>query len=276
MIVKQFLIVGASGEAGQSAIQAIRSLDKSAIIIGTTTGVNDIIGVDFTLHNVRADQSIVQLILSQMSKVGHEPEFEAIIYTPALGEVGIPIANTTKHALEESLAISYDPMILLEKKFEPKKMVAYSAFYWLDHTKSFYGAMGHVKRIMDEWAIAKPTSRKIVRAGTFFSQSVRGISIVLQRMMKKTNDPELLELKKAYESSNSKFLDFFLQYAWDHEKAAFSSNFPAIAYRPTKRDDLSRGLIAVLKGTSPITSVLGDWTWEENQLPVLPDWFTRI
>ncbi|MCG9873472.1 MAG: hypothetical protein MH321_01645 [Leptospiraceae bacterium] len=91
-----------------------------------------------------------------------------------------------------------------------------------------------------------------MRAGTFFSKSVRGISLVLQRLIKKTEEPDIQALKLAYEKSGMKF--------------------PDTGYRPTTREDLSHGLQIALKSNGLIMSILGDWTWEENSMPQLPDW----
>ena len=81
-----------------------------------------------------------------------------------------------------------------------------------------------------------------MRAGTFFSKSVRGISLVLQRLIKKTEDPDIQALKIAYEKSGMKF--------------------PDTGYRPTSREDLSLGLQIALNSNSVIISILGDETWE--------------
>ncbi|MCZ8347277.1 MAG: hypothetical protein O9346_12745 [Leptospiraceae bacterium] len=81
-----------------------------------------------------------------------------------------------------------------------------------------------------------------MRAGTFFSKSVRGISLVLQKLIKKTEDPDIQALKIANEKSGMKF--------------------PETGYRPTSREDLSLGLQIALNFNSVIISILGDETWE--------------
>jgi len=270
---KQYLIIGASGEAGQSAVEAIRNLNNQAFIVGTTTQKVNVPGIDLTLFEIQAEENIDKYVQSALDHAKCSPKFEALIYTPALGEVGIPIASISLTSYKQALGISFDPMLALEKHLKPKLTIGYSAYYWLDHTKSFYGSMGHVKRCMEEWALQSPTNRRIIRAGTFFSKSVRGISLVLQRLIKKTDDPDILKLKNAYEGSGKKFPEFFLEYAWIHEKEGFSSRFPNVPYRPTSRADLSRGLQIALESKSPIVSVLGDWTWEESFMPELPSWF---
>lgn len=81
-----------------------------------------------------------------------------------------------------------------------------------------------------------------MRAGTIFSKRVRGISLVLQKLIKKTEDPDIQALKIANEKSGMKF--------------------PDTGYRPTSREDLSLGLQIALNSNSFIISILGDETWE--------------
>ncbi|WP_411823870.1 hypothetical protein [Leptospira sp. 'Mane'] len=274
MSKKQYLIIGGSGEAGQSALQTLRKLEPEALLVASTTSESNVEGSDITLKRIFADQNIVANVKEQLKQNNLSSQWDALIYTPALGEVGFPIQATTKKALSEALGISYDPMVLLEIEFQPKLTIAYSAFYWLPHTYSFYGSMGYVKKKMDEWAFASQANRRIIRAGTFFSKSVRGISLILQRSLKKTDHPEMNVLKEEWEKSGKKFQDFFLDYAWKHESEAFSEKFPNIPYRHTNRDDLGRGLKLALQSSHPIVTVLGDWEWTEDTMPILPNWFT--
>ncbi|MDZ4726074.1 MAG: hypothetical protein SH817_07950 [Leptospira sp.] len=273
MSENKYLVIGGAGEAGQSAIEYFRKNDKNCLIISTTSENSNISGADVILTHIKANEDIVENIQSQLEDKLLSGIFHTIVYTPALGEVGYPIRQTTKDALEVALGISYYPMLELEKFYTPKFTIAYSAFYWLSHTLAFYGSMGFVKLRMDEWALASPTNRRIIRAGTFYSKSVRGISIVLQRTMKTTTDPDLIKLKTAFNESGKKFQDFFLDYAWKHEKEYFSNPGFKQAYRPTNREDLTRGLGNAMNTDAPITTVLGDWEWNENKLPDLPEWF---
>ncbi|MBM9548638.1 hypothetical protein JWG40_16550 [Leptospira sp. 201903074] len=271
----QYLVIGGSGEAGQSAILCLREKDPTAYIVTSTTTNEPVSNADLTLFNKTAEPGLADQILTDLKNHTISPSFKAIIYTPALGEVGFPIAETTSEQIKETLKICLDPILELEQTLKPELMVAYSAFYWLSHTLSFYGSMGVAKYKADLWALENPKTRRIVRAGTFFSKSVRGISIILQRTMKKTTNPDLLTLKSRFEKSKQKFMDFFLSYAWEHEKEAFPSQFDT-PYRPTKREDLSRGLTLALESKAPIVTVLGDWSWEETELPKVPDWFGQF
>lgn len=271
----QYLVIGGSGEAGQSAILCLKEKDPSAYIITSTTTNEPVSNANLTLFGKTAEPGLAVKIRSDLKNHNIFANFQAIIYTLALGEVGFPISESTPQQIKDTLAICLDPILELEESLKPELTVAYSAFYWLSHTLSFYGSMGIAKYKADLWALENPQRRRIVRAGTFFSKSVRGISIVLQRTMKKTNNPDLLTLKSRYEDSGQKFMDFFLSYAWEHEKAAFQSQFDT-AYRPTERKDLSRGLSFALESKAPIVTVLGDWTFEESELPQVPNWFGQF
>ena len=271
----QYLVIGGSGEAGQSAITCLKEKDPTAYIITSTTTNEPVSNADLTLFSKKAEPGLADKILADLKIHNISPNFKAIIYTPALGEVGFPIAESTPEQIKDTMAICLDPLLELEQTLKPELTVAYSAFYWLSHTLSFYGSMGVAKYKADLWALENPQKRKIIRAGTFFSKSVRGISIVLQRTMKKTNNPDLLTLKRRYEDSGQKFMDFFLSYAWEHEKEAFQTQFET-PYRPTVRKDLSRGLQLALESNAPIVTVLGDWSFEETELPKVPDWFKQF
>lgn len=271
----QYLVIGGSGEAGQSAITCLKAKDPSAYIITTTTTNEPVSNADLTLFGKTATSGLSKKIQEDLQNHNISPNFKAIIYTPALGEVGFPIIESSPKQIEETLGICLYPLLDLEESIKPELTIAYSAFYWLSHTLSFYGSMGIAKYKADLWALENPKKRKIIRAGTFFSKSVRGISIVLQRTMKKTNNPDLLTLRSRYENSDQKFMEFFLSYAWEHEKEAFQSQWET-PYRPTERKDLSRGLEYVLDSNEPIVTVLGDWTWKESKLPVLPSWFQQF
>lgn len=271
----QYLVIGGSGEAGQSAITCLKAKDPSAYIITTTTTNEPVSNADLTFFGKTATSSLSKKIQEDLQNYNISPNFKAIIYTPALGEVGFPIIESSPKQIEETLGICLYPLLDLEESIKPELTIAYSAFYWLSHTLSFYGSMGIAKYKADLWALENPKKRKIIRAGTFFSKSVRGISIVLQRTMKKTNNSDLLTLKSRYEISDQKFMDFFLSYAWEHEKEAFQSQFET-PYRPTNREDLGRGLGLALDSIEPIVTVLGDWTWKESELPQIPNWFQQF
>ncbi|MDF3819715.1 hypothetical protein P3G55_07395 [Leptospira sp. 96542] len=272
---KSFLIIGGSGEAGRSAIQQLKAENPDHLVVATTTTESPIVGADLTLFGKNAEPGLAKKIKEDLEARKITTNFDVVIYTPALGEVGFPIQESTQDQINRALQISFDPMLEIETTFKPELSVLYSAFYWLPHTLSFYGSMGVVKYKSDLWSLEKPKERKIIRAGTFFSKSVRGISLILQRTMKTTKNPDLLTLKQRFEKSNQKFIDFFLSYAWEHEKKEFGYGQTS-EYRPTEGKDLSRGLKEALKMEEPIVTVLGDWTWFEKNMPSIPSFFKNF
>ena len=269
--IENALIIGATGEAGQSALDAIRNHSKSAHIIGTTRSEKPIEGADETLHGISIDNELTDKVKQALGN----RKIDLLVYTPALGEPGFPIEQSSETQWKEAAGFSFYPMLALEKELQPALTVGYSALYWLPHTLAFYGALGYVKKAMEEWCLASPESRALVRGGTFFSKSVRGISLLLQRIMKTTENPEIQRMKSEYESSGQKFLDFFLDYASRHEKEALGKNFDE-PYRRTDRNDLCRGLEQILNGDGPIVSVVGNWTWNDSSMPELPSYFDRF
>ncbi|MBI40654.1 MAG: hypothetical protein CMF59_13730 [Leptospiraceae bacterium] len=271
--VQLALIVGASGEAGLSAIDALRENSPNVHIIATTRSEQSIPGADETFHGISIDQDLVSRIRTQLGD--RVEKIDLLIYTPAMGEPGFPISETNKEQYKQAAEFSFDPMLALEKDLEPALTVGYSALYWLPHTLAFYGALGFVKKAMEEWCLAAPEKRALVRGGTFYSKSVRGISLLLQRLMKSTSNPELLKMKEEFASSGMRMLDFFLDYASRREQESLGSRFSE-PYRRTERGDLSRGLAEILKGDGPIVSVVGPWTWTDSTLPDLPEYFQRF
>ena len=254
-------------------MDALRQQCPGAHIIATTRSEQSVPGADETLNEISIDEHLIERIKTELKERSNE--IDLLIYTPAMGEPGFPIEQTTEQQYRQAAEFSFDPMLALEKELQPGLTVGYSALYWLPHTLAFYGALGFVKKAMEEWCLADPQKRALVRGGTFFSQSVRGISLLLQRLMKSTANPGLLKMKEEFSSSGMRMLDFFLDYASRHEKEALGQRFSE-PYRRTERGDLSRGLVEILKGDGPIVSVVGPWTWTDDALPNLPDYFQKF
>lgn len=271
--IKNALVIGATGEAGLSAIDSIRGNYPNAHIIATTRSEQSIPEADETLPSIEISEEISDRIRSELKD--RASRLDLLVFTPAMGEPGFPIQNTTENQWREAADFSLYPMMDLERSLKPGLTVGYSALYWLPHTLSFYGALGYVKKAMEEWCLDHPSGRALVRGGTFYSKSVRGISLLLQRLMKSTTNPELLKMKEEFQKSDMRFLDFFLEYASEREKEAFS-HLQTEPYRRTERTDLARGLTQLLQGSGPIVTVVGPWTWEDNKLPDLPEYFHRF
>ncbi|MBM9577829.1 SDR family NAD(P)-dependent oxidoreductase [Leptospira sp. 201903070] len=279
---KNALIIGTSGVAGQSAVEAVREFAKTKNenwkVIATTSKDSSLPEADLTITKINLEdpKSSLELLYEGLKKNGIE-KIDLFVYTPARGNLGYPVSETPENDIKEAAKFCLDPMIAIEEKLKPDLSVGYSAYYYRPHLQPFYGSLAFVKRKMEEWAIQKPSRRKIIRAGSFFSQSVRGITIILQRMGKKSLDKDLQELLKQQKESGMSFPDFFLQYVAKQEQSSFSSKFPDVPFRLTSQDDLKKALVAILNGeTAPIVSLVGDWVWTETVLPEMPEYLKKF
>ncbi len=274
------LIVGGSGAAGQSAIDAFREDEKKSgkkwRILATTSGQSSVNGADQTIHSIQLEDpgasipSILKFLETETNPV------EVLIYTPARGNLGYPVSETPDQDIRSGLKFCFDPMLELEKDLSPRLTVGYSAYYYLPHLLTFYGSLAFIKKKMEEWALQKPETRKIIRAGTFFSQSVRGITIILQRLAKSSSHIDLQKLLDSQKQSGKKFQDFFMDYIQEKENESFRKNFPNIPYRMTEPKDLKKALLQILEGEkAPIVSLVGDWVWTEDKLPPMPEYLLK-
>ncbi|TGJ98268.1 SDR family NAD(P)-dependent oxidoreductase [Leptospira langatensis] len=270
------LIVGGSGAAGQSAIEAFQDFGKESgkkwKIIATTSGEGEVAGADETIHSVKLEDPKLAIENIQKALKTKGP-IDVLIYTPARGNLGYPVSETPDEDIVATAKFCLDPMLELEKALSPRITVGYSAYYYLPHLLTFYGSLAFIKKKMEEWALQRPDSRKIIRAGTFFSQSVRGITLILQRLAKTSTNADLQKLMEEQKASGKKFGDFFIDYIQDRENSSFKKNFPNVPYRITEPKDLKNALLKILKGEkAPIVSLVGDWVWTENTLPEMPDY----
>jgi hypothetical protein len=272
--VKTALIFGGSGAAGQSAISALRQrYNKDIFIWGTTSKEIPVVGVDQTILGCDVTkEDFEDKIMSQLNQ-----QIDYFIFTPARGNLGFPVAETTEDDLKDALKFSFNPMVSLERAISPVLTISYSAYYYLPHLLDFYGSMGFVKLKQEIWTLENPQKRKIIRAGSFYSQSVRGISLLLQRLAKQGKSESLAEMLKEQKQGGKKFDAFFLDYVAGKENAILCGNFPGIEYRMTAPEDLSWALTEVLNGEKdPIISIMGNWRWTEDKLPDMPDFYNRV
>ncbi|PJZ54665.1 hypothetical protein [Leptospira adleri] len=279
---KNALIIGSSGVAGQSAVEAVREFAKKKKeewkIIATTSKESPLPEADLTITKINLDdpKTSLELLYEGLRKNGIE-KLDLFVYTPARGNLGYPVSETPENDVKEAARFCLDPMLAVEKKLKPALSVGYSAYYYRPHLQPFYGSLAFIKRKMEEWALQNPKQRKIIRAGSFFSQSVRGITIILQRMGKKSQDKNLQDLLRQQKESGMSFPDFFLQYVAGQEESSFASKFPGIPFRLTSQEDLKKALVAILEGESaPIVSIVGDWVWTESSLPDMPDYLKNF
>lgn len=261
-----YLIVGGNSVAGKSAAAAVRSVDRAARIVATTSGTSAVDGADRTVGEIDLNDGRA---MERLAGAVAGEEFRALFFTPAFGAIGYPVAATPAEDIKASLAFSFDPMIALADRVRPQLTVGYSAFYWLPHTLAAYGSMAYVKIAQEKRAILEPDRFRMIRAGTFASKATRGIGLLLQRQLRSTEHEELLEMGRMWKESGKKFGDFFFDYAFRSEKGAFGDRFDA-PHRPTEEKDLTAAVVRLLQGESaPILNVIGDWTWTDDALPDL-------
>ena len=179
------LVVGATGVAGTAGIAALRQRYGSKVEI---TGIwyarseteMEITGVDRLLFGDISDPELHNEIANSVGE-----EFEWCLYATALGDVGFPIDEASSEQIAASNRLSYDPLLVLEQRFNLKHIVAYSTFYSLEHQKITYGAMGHSKHAIEQWAVSGAGERRIcLRAGAFRSASSQGIKLLVRRRAK--------------------------------------------------------------------------------------------
>ncbi len=261
-----YLIVGGNSTAGQSAVKAIRETDREAVIIATTSGTGEIPGVDRTVPGVDLSKNIIDLV---EDAVGASP-LRALFFTPAFGPIGFPVNAATLDDVKAGLAFSCDPMVALTERLHPGITVGYSAFYWLPHTLTAYGAMAYVKLAQEKLALAHSEQYRMIRAGTFVSKASRGVGLIIQRSAKNTPHQALKDLADAWRKSGLKFTEYFFDYAFSCEKAAFGSRFQT-PHGATDAEGLTRTAKMILSGEpAPIINVIGDWIWTDSKLPDLP------
>ncbi|MEQ9365465.1 MAG: SDR family NAD(P)-dependent oxidoreductase [Leptospirales bacterium] len=262
-----YLIVGASSEAGQSALDALREHRPKARIIATTSREADIPGADRTVHGVDlAGAGAVETITNAVAE-----KIDVMFYTPAFGPVGFPISESGGSDIQKALDFSFHPLVQLTERLGVKTTVAYSSFYWLPHISIAYGAMGAAKYAVEKLALDHPERYRVIRSGTFLSKSTRGISLMIQRAVKSTEDGNLLDLVKRWKASGMKFQEYFFHYAHSVEREEFAARFGDLPHRLTTREDLRRQALEILRGDDgPIRNVIGDWTWTDREMPPLP------
>lgn len=263
-----YLIVGANSVAGQSALAAIREFDPAAHTIATTSRTDALPGARETLTGIDLNQSdAAKRIIEGLGT--RRPA--AVFFTPSMGPVGYPAAESNPEDMQSALAFSCDPLLGLLDQWETTRFIVYSSFYWLPHISVAYGGMTAAKRRLEEIVLEHPGRVHAIRSGVFWSKSLRGISLMVRRALKTTQNPELKSLEREWKAGELGFQDFFFEFSHRTEREAFADRFPDAAHRPTTGEDLSAAALAILNGTAgPIRNVIGAWSWDDGELPELP------
>ncbi len=280
MQTKNYLIIGGRSEAGQSAIQAIReyhqagATDTPAAKIFATSSAADadrdaVAGADVVIPGIDLNQGDAAERVCSALDAMQKPDIDMLFFTPAFGPIGYPIRAATNPDADLAIQFSVAPMRTLADALQPRLTVGYSAFYWLPHALVGYGSMSYAKVLLDTLAHRQPDRFRAIRGGTFRSPATRGIGLLLQRALKTTEHAELKELGQEFKKGGGKFSEFFFNFAFSHEAAAFGENFDT-PHRATSRDDLKLATLRLLQGEdAPVLCVIGDWIWAEHEMPEL-------
>jgi hypothetical protein len=196
--MQRFLVIGATGVAGSAGIAAIRDHFSEAHITGVWFGRKEeelaIDGVNTVLFGDITDAAFLQRIEDSAGR-----QFDWCLYATALGDVGFPTSDATPEQISASNRISFDPLLMLEERFDLGAIVAYSTFYNLENQRITYGAMGHSKAAIEHWALTDGKSRHLcIRAGAFRSASSQGIKLLVRRRAKELAQSENPILRKFF------------------------------------------------------------------------------
>lgn len=264
--MSECLIVGGSSVAGQASLRAVRRVHPDWKIAATSSKSADVPGADASIPDIDLN------VPGACAKIPDQKDLRLLVFTPAFGPIGYPVAAATPADVAEAVRFSVTPMEELAARMRPSKVIGFSAFYWLRHTLAAYGSMAYAKIAQEKLAL-NHNEFQMVRAGTFESKATRGIGLLLQRALRETPHPEIRALGDAWRESGKKFGEFFMDFAFESERMHFGSLFEA-PHRPTTGVDLENAVVRILSGESaPIVNVIGDWQWVDAALPQLPDAF---
>ncbi|MCA9483384.1 MAG: hypothetical protein KC553_06605 [Nitrospina sp.] len=258
------VVVGGSGVMGQAAIQAYRefySADARIVANWYAKSPSDepVAGADVTIFGDITSEDCMQEIEKAAGK-----SFDHLFYATALGAVGFPIQDSTPEQIAQSNQLSFDPMPVLEKRFDIGTIVGYSTFYKTRHQLGSYGAMGYSKEAIEKWTLEKGKSRRAcIRAGLFESFSSRGIKLLLRKTARDTKTlPDPL-IQSYFEGvTTSEGVEKFLQGIVTEERELFGDS-------PTQPENLKNAHLELFKAESPaFVNVCGAKIWlsEEAQL----------
>jgi hypothetical protein len=263
-----YLIVGGNAVLGQQSILAIRKEDPEAYIISTTSSEGIVQGADETIGNVNlTDSKSIDTVIQKITR-----PLRAIVYVPARGPVGKPVQYANREEYQESVNFSVIPMLRLTGALSPEIALWFSGFMWLEPLMMLYGPMIYTKITMEQITLKHPDRFKCVRYGMFVSNSARGISILSQKAISSGKYPEQEDYKKGWKASGKKFKDYFASVNAAEEEAVLAPLArSSVAYRSLETEDLQIGVKkALFSETGPILNVVGDWYWEDDELPEWP------
>ena len=257
----RFLVIGATGVAGQSGIAAIRqTFGDTAEITGVWYGKPDpeleVEGADRSLFGDVSDTAFYDQLIE-----ADGDSFEWCLYATAYGEVGFPIDEATSEQIAVSNKLSFDPLRTLEERLRIGNLVAYSTFYNLEHQKITYGAMGHSKAAIERWALESGPCRHLcIRAGAFRSASSQGIKLLVRRRAKQLAESDNELLRRYFRGVKpSEAVENLERAVFDEERQVYGDS-------GTDAAALTAAHIAMFAGAdAPFINVCGEKIWVSSE-----------
>ncbi len=261
----RFLVIGATGVAGQSGIAAIRQCfgemaDVTGVWYGKPNPELAIEGADRALFGDVSDPDFYDQLISAAGDT-----FDWCLYATAHGEVGFPVDEATAEQITASNRLSFDPLQALEQRLRIGTLVAYSTFYNLEHQKITYGAMGHSKAAIEKWAVEPGSCRHLcIRAGAFKSASSQGIKLLVRRRAKQLAESDNELLRRYFQGVKPS------EAVENLEKAVLEEECEIYGDTGTNAAGLTAAHVAMFTGTdAPFINVCGEKIWiSEDPLPI--------
>ena len=255
--MSRFLVIGANGVAGSAGIRAIREcFGSDAQITGVWYGRKqedlEIDGVDTTIFGDILDEACIDEIVESSGN-----QFDWCLYATALGDVGFPVLDATAEQIASSNRLSFDPLLALEERFEIGTIVAYSTFYSLGYQKITYGAMGHSKQAIEDWALIDGKSgHRCLRAGAFRSGSSQGIKLLIRRRAKELAQSNNAVLRGLFENQKpSVAVEKMEQAVFEEERQIYGDT-------GTDEEGLYKAHLKIFAGANePFVNVCGQRIW---------------
>jgi len=221
--MNRFLVIGGTGVAGTAAIKAIREhfgdgAHVTVVWYGRKFEELTIGGADTVLFGDVSDPATFDQVEAASGR-----RFDGAFYATAMGEVGFPSHMATAEQIAQSNVLSFDPLPVIEERFDVGMSVSYSTFYNLPHQRVTYGAMAHSKAALEAWTLEPGKSRRAcIRAGAFKSGSSQAIKLLVRRNAAKLAAMDDPILKEAFSGTKaSEAVENLQQAVFDEEREFF-------------------------------------------------------
>ncbi|ROR34609.1 hypothetical protein [Inmirania thermothiophila] len=264
--MRRFLVIGATGVAGGAAIRAVRRFfgeeaEVTGVWYGRPGSVEAVEGVDRLVFGDAAEPQTLEAVAREAGE-----RFDWCFFATAMGEVGFPIREATPEQIAQSNRLSFDPLPRIEQRFEVGTLVAYSTFFTLRHQRITYGAMGHSKHAIEQWAVQPGRSRHLViRAGAFRSASSQAIKLLVRRRARQLAQAEDPLLRSYFEgTSPAEAVERLERAVLEEERATYGDTGTDAAALEAAHVHLFNGV------HGPFVNVCGRRIWESAEPQPLP------